>query len=327
MVRQADAIVQRGSGVPEAINGALAVFFLGVNLIEYFVLSLWLLPRDLRWGWLLLPIVLLTNPFWSLIHEAIHDLFHSNKSVNMFIGRSLAILFGSPFRILRLSHLLHHKLNRMPVEGTEFYDRDKGSKTAAAPGYYFQILLGLYLVEVISPLYFFLPRRWLGRLRVRYLPAQGVSAILMQNWLGVESLREIRRDGALTISCLALAFYCYGSYWPLLLGALAARGLLISFLDNVYHYETPVSDVFFAKNLSLAKPLAGLLLNFNLHGIHHINPAISWIDLPKAFDAQAGKYHGNYFATALRQLRGPIALQELPHGAPVLRVRPSPLIH
>ncbi|MGZ9271942.1 MAG: fatty acid desaturase, partial [Candidatus Binatia bacterium] len=107
-----------------------------------------------------------------------------------------------------------------------------------------------------------------------------------------------------------------------LLGALAARALLISFLDNIYHYETPVSDVFFAKNLSLPKPLAGLLLNFNLHGIHHINPAISWIDLPKAFDAQAGKYHGGYFAAALRQLRGPMALQDLPQGAPVLRVRP-----
>ncbi|MGZ9188133.1 MAG: hypothetical protein ACXW6R_26035 [Candidatus Binatia bacterium] len=77
-----------------------------------------------------------------------------------------------------------------------------------------------------------------------------------------------------------------------------------------------------AKNLSLPGPLAGLLLNFKLHGIHHINPAISWIDLPKAFDAQAGKYHGGYFAAALRQLRGPMALQDLPQGAPVLRVRP-----
>ena len=154
MVRQADAIVQRGRGVPEAINVALAVSCLGVNLLEYFVLPLYLLPRDSRWAWLLLPIVLLTNPFWSLIHEAIHDLLHANKSVNLFIGRSLAVLFGSPFRILRVSHLLHHKLNRMPVEGTEFYDRDKGGKAAAAPGYYFEILVGLYLVEVISPLYF-----------------------------------------------------------------------------------------------------------------------------------------------------------------------------
>ena len=322
MVRQADTIVQRGTGAPEAINIALALFSVAVNLVQFFVLPLALLPRDSRWAWLLLPIVLLTNPFWSLIHEAIHDLFHSNKSVNGLVGRLLAILFGSPFRILRLSHLLHHKLNRMAVEGTEYYDRDKSSKAAASPGYYFQILIGLYLIEVISPLYFFLPRRWLERFRVGYLPPQSVSSILMQSWLGAESLAEIRRDGALTIFCLALAFYCYGGYWPLLLGALAARGLLISFLDNVYHYETPVSDVFFAKNLSLPQPLAGLLSNFNLHGIHHINPAISWIDLPQALDAQAGKYHGKYFTTALRQLRGPIALQDLPQGAPVLRVRP-----
>jgi len=323
MVRLADTVVQRGKGMPEAVNVALALFYVGVNLVQFVVLPLALLPRDSRWAWLLLPLALLTNPFWSLLHEAIHDLFHSNKSVNGFAGRLLALLFGAPSRILRLSHLLHHKLNRMPVEGTEYYDRDKCSRAAAAPGYYFQILMGLYLVEVISPLYFFLPRRWLERFRVAYLPPQSVSGILMQNWLGAESLREIRCDGALTISWLALGFYCYGSYWPLLLGALAARGLLISFLDNVYHYETPVSDVFFAKNLRLPRPLAGLLLNFNLHGIHHINPAIPWIDLPKAFEAQAGKYHGNYFTTALRQLRGPIALQDLPQGAPVLRVRPS----
>ena len=106
-----------------------------------------------------------------------------------------------------------------------------------------------------------------------------------------------------------------------------ARGFLISFLDNVYHYETPVSDVFLRQESYVCRrPLAGLLLNFNLHGIHHINPAISWIDLPKAFDVQAGKYHGDYFAAALRQLRGPIALQDLPQGAGAA-VRPSPLIH
>ena len=262
MVRQAETTVQRGTGVPDAINCALALFYLGINLLEFFLLPLWLLPRDPRWGWLLLPLALLTNPFWSLIHEAIHDLLHSVKSVNLIIGRMLAVTFGSPFRILRLSHLLHHKLNRMPVEGTEYYDRDKGSKAGAAPGYYFQILLGLYLVEVISPLYFFLPRRWLERFRERYLPAQSVSGILMQNWLGAESLREIRRDGALTMGWLVLAFYSYGPHWPLLLGALAARALLISFLDNIYHYETPVSDVFFAKNLEPPQTTGGLVVEF-----------------------------------------------------------------
>jgi hypothetical protein len=44
--------------------------------------------------------------YWSLIHEAIHDLFHPERRVNAFFGRALSILFGSPFQILRLSHLL-----------------------------------------------------------------------------------------------------------------------------------------------------------------------------------------------------------------------------
>ncbi len=84
----------------------------------------------------------------------------------------------------------------MPVEGTEYYDRDKRSKAAAAPGYYFQILFGLYFVEVISPLYFLLPRRWLERFRERYLPAQSVSNLLMQNWLGARiAARDPPRRG------------------------------------------------------------------------------------------------------------------------------------
>lgn len=323
MVQESVTFLSRAGGVPSALNCVLAIFYFAVNVFQFVILPLWLLPLEQSWAWTLLALALLTNPFWSLIHEAIHDLFHPIKTANMVAGRLLAILFGSPFRILRLSHLLHHKLNRMPVEGTEYFDRDRGSRIGAAPGYFFQILLGLYLVEVVSPIYFLLPRKLLQGFRARFLPAQSVSNILMQNWLGAESLREIRLDGLLTVSWLSLSFWLYGENWPLLLAVLVARGFLISFLDNVYHYETPVSDVFFAKNLQLPAPLAKLLLNFNLHGIHHINPAISWINLPKAFDVQGGKFQGNYFAAALRQLHGPIALQELPQGAPPLRVRPN----
>jgi fatty acid desaturase len=232
--------------------------------------------------------------------------------VNAFAGRALAILFGSPFRILRMSHLLHHKLNRLPAEGTEYFDHRKTSKVAAAPGYFFQIFIGLYLVELISPLFFSLSRVALARFKERCLQPQSVSALLMQNWLGDDALKEIRRDGAVTLAALAVSAYAYGAHWPVLLGILLARGFLISFLDNVYHYGTPVGDIFYAKNLRLTGPLSKLLLNFNLHGIHHINPAISWINLPQAFQVQNGKFQGGYFGAAWRQLGGPIALQDLP---------------
>lgn len=322
IAQDAFAYAQRGRGIPSAVNLSLACFHAAVNVYQFIVLPLWLLPADRSWAWTLVPLALLTNPFWSLIHEAIHDLFHPSRRVNAIFGRLLAILFGSPFRIVRMSHLLHHKLNRMPAEGTEYFDRTRGSKAGAAPGYYFQILLGLYLVEILSPVYFLLPRAVLQGFKNRYIRAGTVSALLMENWLGKESLHEIRRDGVLTLSWLALAFYCYGENWLLLACVLLARGFLISFLDNIYHYETPVSDVFYAKNLRLPAPMTRLLLNFNLHGIHHVNPAIPWIHLPAAFDAQAGRFYGGYFAAAIRQLRGPIALQDLPHGTPAARIRP-----
>jgi fatty acid desaturase len=313
----------RSGSIPTGVNLLLAFWYTVINLYQFIVLPLWLLPGAWGWGWTLVPLALLSNPFWSLIHEAIHDLFHPNRRVNVAFGRFFGILFGSPFRILRLSHLLHHKLNRLPIEGTEYYDRNQRSKASAAPGYYFQISFGLYLVEVISPMLFFLPRRWIRGFKDKLLRPESVSAILLQNWLGQEALREIRCDGVLTIAWLALSFICYGENWPLLMAALLARGFLISFLDNVYHYETPVSDVFYAKNLRLARPAAKLLLNFNLHGIHHVNPAIPWIHLPKAFDAEAGRFQGDYFTASLHQLRGPIALQNLPHVAPAAKIRPA----
>lgn len=296
------------------LNIGLAVFFAALNVGQFFLLPMFFLARDLRWAWILLPIALLNNPYWSLLHECIHDLFYPGSRVNLFFGRALSIMFGSPFRILRLSHLLHHKLNRTPIEGTEFYQRGKVSIVSAAAGYYFQILGGLYLVEFLSPLLFFLPRGWLRKFVGRVINPETMSAILIQSWTREESIREIRLDGLFIVAWFGAAFYVYGSYWPLLVAIIAARALLISFLDNIYHYRTPVSDIFYAENLWLPKLAAMMLLNFNLHGIHHRHPAIPWRGLPLLFREQAETYQGNYFWAAARQLCGPVALQDLPRA-------------
>lgn len=309
---RAAAISGSTTGIPTSLNLWLAIGHTAINLYQFFILPWWLLRLDVGWAWTLLPIAFLSNPYWSLIHEAIHDLFHPSCEVNLRFGRALSILFGSPFRILRLSHLLHHKLNRTPMEGTEFYEKGKSSLVVAACGYYFQILGGLYLVEFLSPLLFFLPRRLQRRFKERFVKPESVTGILMRNWTQDQAVREIRTDGMLILAWLGLSLYGYGAYWPLLVALLVARGFLISFLDNVYHYRTPVNDIFYANNLWLPKMPARVLLNFNFHGIHHQNPAIPWIRLPEAFRRQAQKFRGNYFVAAARQLSGPVALQDLP---------------
>jgi fatty acid desaturase len=308
--------INGGQMLPSRGNVGLGAFHLSANVFQFFLLPLCLLPVNAAWGWTLLPLAFLNNPFWSLIHEAIHDLFHPSPRVNTLFGRAAAVQFGAPFRILRSSHLLHHKLNRTPMEATELYDAGKCSRRRAAAGYYFQILGGLYLLEFLTSLLFFLPRAWIDRIKRRYIASHSVSGILMQNWTTREAIREIRVDGALVLGWVGLSLWCYGASWPLLLILVAARGFLISFLDNIYHYRTPVNDIFYASNLRLPAPLAGLLLNFNLHGTHHRNPAAPWSRLPALFRDRADVYHGGYFSAAARQLCGPVAIENSPPGRP-----------
>src|SRR5437899_5711472 len=136
-------------------------------------------------------------------------------------------MFGPLFRILRLSHLLHHKLNRTPIEATELYDKEKTSVLVAVFGYYFQILGGLYLVEFLSPLLFFLPRSSLRRFKDRFVKADGGSGILMQNWTQDAAVREIRIDALFIFTWSGLSLLCYRPCRRLLLSFLVSRGLFL----------------------------------------------------------------------------------------------------
>lgn len=297
---------------PRALNVSLAAAHLFLNLYLLFLFPIFLLPLHPWWGLTLLPVSLLNNSFWSLIHEAIHDLFHPLSRVNGSAGRLLAVFFGAPFRVLRLSHLLHHKLNRSTIEGTELYEPDKSSRLRASPGYYFYIFGGLYLFEVLSLLPFLLPRCLLRRIGTKFSDRGGLSQSLVKSLMNDESIREIRQDAAAILFLFGLSAFCYGEYWGWLALSLMARAFLISFLDNVYHYRTPVNDTLYADNLRLPEAFSKILLYFNLHGIHHRNPAIPWIRLPEVFRREAGPFQGGFLTAALRQLRGPVPLSELP---------------
>jgi len=298
--------------IPAGLNLSLAGLHVLANLYQFFFLPLFLLPSSGWWALTLLPLAALNNPFWSLLHEAIHDMFHPSRGVNRLAGRTLAVFFGSPFLILRLSHLLHHKLNRSAVEATELYAPEKMSRTHASLGYFAHILGGLYLLELASPLLFFLPKCILRRMERKYFSGADLPGNLMRGLMRDEGIREMRLDGLAILSVLAASTASYGASWPWLAGVLVARAFLISFLDNVYHYGTPVDDTFYARNLSLPPLFSIGLLHFNLHGIHHKNPSIPWAGLGEAFRREAGAFEGNYFLAALRQFSGPLSRAELP---------------
>ncbi len=297
-------------GIPATINSSLAALHLFLNLFQFFLLPLYLLPRNLRWGLLLIPIAAMNNPFWALIHEAIHDLLNVSQRANGAVGRVLSIFFGSPFHVLRLTHLSHHKFNRSPLEkGTEIYDPDQVSRAIASFKYYFYILCGLYLMEVGSTMIFFLPAKVFGRMRKRLID----HGNMQEKWLAGKFIddkliRQIRIDGLAICLVFALSALCYGVYWILLVSLLMVRTFLISFMDNVYHYGTPLFLTSSGHNLSLPSVVSTTLLNFNLHRVHHRNPNVPWTKLPEIFAQRSERFDQNFFTAALDQFNGPIAL-------------------
>jgi fatty acid desaturase len=295
------------------LNFGLAAMQISLHIFQLFILPAYLLPKTLWWSVVIIPLAALNNPLWALIHEAIHDLFSSSERRNLAVGRLLSIFFGAPFHVLRSTHLSHHKFNRSPLEkGTEIYDPNEVSRAKAGFRYFVYILCGLYLLEVSSTLVFFLPPNIFRRLRQRLVDRGNIQEKwLARQFMDDQRIRQTRTDGIAIYLIFGLSAFCYREHWQLFASFLVLRTFLISFMDNVYHYGTPLHVPISGHNLSLPWFLSKLLLNFNLHRVHHRNPGVPWIKLPEAFARNSERFDRSFFAAAMDQLYGPIALADL----------------
>lgn len=303
--------------LPVAGNMAIAAGLGAAALLQYVVLPVWLLPSSPQWGWLMLPLVLLTTPWWSLLHEAFHGLAHPDRRVNDGIGRALAIGFGTPFRVVRFGHLMHHRFNRTAL--------DRAEVTAAPrprPGdravFYLRLVIGLYLAEVASALLALAPRRIYDRAAdAAFGQADGrlsMADAARRHLKSPAARRELKLDGALVVLLLGTGFWLYGEAWWLLAAGLAGRGVLQSVTDNAYHYATPLDDRLYAMNLRLPRALERFCLNFTLHRVHHRRPGLPWTALPAAFARTGERYDRGFAAAVLTQFLGPLPAESLAPG-------------
>jgi len=286
-----------------------------------------LLPLDARWGFLLVPVALLSNGFWALHHEAIHGGFHQDRRRNMAAGRIMAILLGSSFAVLRFGHLMHHQYNRNPTDRPDVYDPARDSRLAARLGFLGNLVGGLYLVELVVPIACLLPRPIIRRIvdRVYRADDPDVRAIhqsATRLFLDPRRLAMIRTDALLTMTLIGVSAYLFGGYWPMLAGFILARGFLISVVDNVYHFATPIDRPDYARNLWLPAPFRLLFLNMNLHRVHHARPALAWWKLPGELRATGDCFDASLFRVAVAQFTGPVAVTSLPRDVPVATERP-----
>jgi fatty acid desaturase len=272
------------------------------HLYVLFLLPVFLLPLSPWYGLTVFPFFLMHSTQWGLIHDAIHKTLHPNPRWNEYAGRLLAVLLGVSFHVLRFGHLMHHKLNR---DWQSEYVERKGPREVL--DYYFTLLGGLYLTELLSSaLMAILPKDWfLAYARRTVLVGHhDVYQAGVRFFYERRNINPLRFDMALVAILYTATFLLYGPAYPILIGFLFSRALMISFMDNLYHYGT--EQQMSGKNLVLSPRLSRLLLHGNYHETHHRNPLVPWHQLPCVAATQHPQFDGSFLVHALMQFRGPI---------------------
>lgn len=293
------------------LNAALVAMLVAANLLLLVVTPAWLLAKNLWWGLLLVPVAAAANTMWSLIHEAIHGHLFAQRRWNDRAGRLLCVLYGAPFRALRVAHLLHHRFSRTRRDRTEVYDPARKSRFGAAVGFYVQLLGGMYFLEVLSSVACLLPRRAIDWLAPRLDHPDSTGGLVVRAIRQPSALREMRIDMLAIVLVFGAAIWLYGPHAWMLAGVILVRAALVSIADNSYHYATVLEHPRLAMNARAPRWVGCALLHFNLHGVHHRHPRLPWFALPAQFAREGAAPDIGLAACWLRQLRGPIPLDRL----------------
>jgi fatty acid desaturase len=292
-------------------------FGLSASAILFQLAGLILTPVIWSWGGVSFAVYLALYGYatimcWLLIHEAIHHKLLRNRAANDFLGRVHAILFGCPFYILKIGHLTHHRYNRSELDTTELVPAETKHFVRWWLAYYGRILGLLYLSEVISPLAFYFWKNF-KRLVIAWTQSNALAAIF--DLFTRRMVQAIQMDAVLCVGFLAAQIYFnWHALTPFIL-LFFWRGLIVSYYDNAYHYGTDPHDNQAANNLAVPGMVRPLILNHNMHRVHHRHPSASWAVLPELFVADNDGYDGVLISTGMQQIKGPTRRPNLPSPA------------
>lgn len=300
--------------IPVCRNALLIVLSFLISTLQLWIVPVWLLPLGNGWA-LVLGASLLMTPFqWALIHESLHALLLPGTEANVRTGRALCILFGVPFHLLRFGHLAHHRFNRCAADRPEVFDPATETRLKASLRHYSHLMGGMYLASAAGGVAAWLPAAWLRRLvRIRLDGSEPESveiARMAEQQLVARRLSALRLDALLILVVAGATAAAYGRRWAWAAALILGRALLVSLLDNSYHYGTDLKSRGYAKNFALPPWASGFLLHTNLHRVHHAFPYLPWRALPSAAPALAEPDTG-FVSGVLMQLRGPIALDRV----------------
>lgn len=226
----------------------------------------------------------LHNTLFSLLHEAAHNVFSTNRFRNDLFGVLCGAAFPTSFTMQKIAHLGHHQRNRTDKELYDYYLPTE-SKVIRNIWMYGGNLLGLY--------WFMIP---FSNLLILVAPKLFTSDWFVHGpakILGFESyLEEIARYSIkrIWLECLLALLYQVALFYLL---DLSWQGWLLSHwffalhwsaLQYVDHAWSPRDVINGAWNLKVLPLSRALALNYHLHLAHHRYPNVPWIYLPELME-------------------------------------------
>lgn len=219
---------------------------------------------------------------FSLLHESVHGIGHSNRHVNEWLGRIAAAFFPTALSIQRVFHLGHHAHNRTALEQFDYVH--PGDRKLLKYAQWYTILTGVYWLFVpLGTLLFAIWPRLLERLATaRYAEQTGASSV----FAGLEHAprTRVRLEVLLTVAIQAtlwLALDLRPGGWLACYAAFAINWSSLQYADHAFSALDVRNG---AWNLRV-NPLTRLLfLNYHHHLAHHQHPHVPWLHLGTLVD-------------------------------------------
>jgi fatty acid desaturase len=255
---------------------------------------------------------LVANTLFSLLHEAVHGMFHSNAKVNLWAGRLAACWFPTSFSLQKSFHLTHHTNNRNQFE--QFDVLHQGDVVWLKYAQWYSILSGLYWwITVVSILlYLIIPVRLLNAFHQRAHPqarSQTGGDIYFKALVDTPTFTtKMEILGAIVFQVLI----CYLLNISLLAWVLcyAAFAFQWSSLQYTDHAFSPLNKKNGAWNLKIHPAIGVWFLNYHYHLAHHQHPNVPWRFLPQLVDKT--QPFPSFFRVWKHAWRGPRAIEDFP---------------
>jgi len=282
--------------IPARLNIALAVL-----VVSSCATLLWASGQvQSWWGVALLAVAyaFVMNTGYALCHEAEHDLFHPNKTINDLAGTTVTLFFPASFQLRRQGHLGHHLRNRTDDEAFDLYF--EGESPIWKHLQFYGILSGFFwLMIVISNFIALLNPVWLAKATHLDRPTAA-----LQETLNPKYFRRIWLEALIVFLLHGSMIYFF--HIPILryFAVLCGFGFLWSTLQYIHHYGTVRDVQKGALNVRTWRIFDLIWLNHHWHLNHHLCPTVPWNYLPK-LQAEGAPPPVPFWLAYFRQWRGP----------------------